>query len=444
MNHAEVMLTQLNTLVWLSVMAGLLGMGLYLNVGLKCLPWRRITVAFKILRQASSTTNKEQISPFQGLMIALSAAISSGGISGVAVAIALGGPGAVFWMWIIALLSMVTQYAETALAVEYRETNEQGDYKGGPMYTIKNGLDKKWWWLASLFAWSGILATLGTGNMIQANIIAGALAENFNIPDWKTAIILTCLFSVMILAGLNQFAKFVAYLMPVLVVAYLGVALWVICHHLPQLPGAIGLIGKSAFTSTAAVSGFTGATIWLAMRSGLEQGVFFNDAGLGRGAIAHATVNTRSSVQQGLIAMLGTVINLFIIGTATALVIVVTGVWSSGKTGLALSVLAFSEDFHGSVYFITLSLSLFAFMAILAWNFYGERCVIFLFGKKAILLYRLIWLVVLPVGATHKVTMVWQFASIFNACMAIPNLIAILLLAPVLFRITSNYVRIED
>lgn len=446
MNHAELILTQLNAIIWLPVIAALLAMAVYLNVRLKCLPWRRIGTAVVMLWRGRSTAKKEHLSPLQSLMIALSATIGGGGgIVGIAIAITLGGPGAVFWLWTTALLGMVTQYAEAVLAVEYREQDEYGYYIGGPMCYIKNGLERKWLWLASFFALCGALAALGIGNMMQANAIATAVAVSFKIPAWKSAIIIACVTAVVVLTGVKRFVNFGVYLVSSIILVYLSAGLWVIFHHLPQLPGALLLIIKSAFTPTAAAAGFTGATVWIAVRSGLEQGIFCNDAGFGRGSIAHATADIPFAVQQGYIAMLGTLINVFLIGTVTALVIIVTGAWNSGKTGLDLSVLAFSGDFHHwSLWFVTLSVSLFAFMSLLGWSFYGERCATFLLGSRAVWPYRLLWLCIIPVGATHKITLIWLLASIFNALMAIPNLIALALLAPVLFRITRNYLRLEN
>jgi AGCS family alanine or glycine:cation symporter len=441
----ENLLIQLNTAVSLLVLSCLLVMGLYLSIRLKCMPWRKTKFAFLMLWQEQATMQKEFINPFQGLMIALSAAISTSAVTGVAVAIALGGPGAVFWMWLVALLSMATQYAETVLAVEYRESLADGDYHGGVMYTIKNGLERKWLGWASFFALCGAIAAFGVGNLIPVHTIATAVANGFKIPPWQVGIIITCVTSVFILTGMTRFVNFTAYLIPVLVCVYLSLASWVIFHHLSQLPTAFALIIKSAFTPVAAISGFTGSTVWLAVRAGMEQGMVANDAGWGRGTIAHAAVKTLSPVRQGLIAMLGTVINVLLLGTVTALVILVTGSWHSGNSGLELSALGFTNQFHqnGSM-IVILSLSLFGFVSVLSWSFYGERCVTFLGGEKWLWPYRLLWLAAIPVAATHKITVLWLLTTLLNSLMVIPNLLAILLLAPVLFRLTSNYLRIED
>jgi len=373
-------------------------------------------------------------------MTSLSATIGTGNIAGVATAIALGGPGAVFWMWMTALFGMATKYAEAVLAVKYRETDEQGRHVGGPMYYIKNGLGAKWSWLAIIFAILGAIAAFGIGNMVQANSVADAVEAQFNIPVWVTGLALTILTAIVVLGGLKRIAIVASNLVPTMAIAYILGALFVIISHWQQVPEALLLIVTSAFTKTAATGGFAGAAVWAAIRFGVARGVFSNEAGLGSAPIAHAAAKTDSPVQQGMVAMLGTFIDTLIICTMTALVIILTGAWSSGETGAALSALAFNNAIPGvGGYIVVFGLVVFAFTTILGWSYYGERCAEFLFGVKIIWPYRVLWLCAIPVGAMGKLGVIWLLADVMNGLMAIPNLIALGLLSPVIFKATKQY-----
>lgn len=441
MDAIEAFLNQFSALVWGPVMlAFLLGVGIFLMIGLKAFPWSHTPQAFIMLWRGRNADQEGDISPYQALMTALSATIGTGNIAGVATAIALGGPGAVFWMWITALFGMATKYAEAVLAVKYREVDERGRHVGGPMYYIKNGLGRKWQWLAILFAFLGTLAAFGIGNMVQANSVADAVESMFQIPPWQTGLAITVLSAAVIFGGIGRIAEVASSLVPTMAIIYITGALFIIFSHINQVPDALLLILSSAFTKTAALGGFVGATVWAAIRFGVARGIFSNEAGLGSAPIAHAAAKTNDPVQQGMIAMLGTFIDTLIVCTMTALVIVLTGAWSSGETGAALSTLAFNTAIPGwGGYIVVFGLVVFAFTTLLGWSYYGERCAEFLFGVKVVWPYRFLWICAIPVGAMGKLGIIWLLADVMNGLMAIPNLIALGLLSPVIFKLTKQH-----
>lgn len=428
-------------IIWGPVMLVLLlGAGVYLTIGLKAMPWRKTMTAFRLLWQGRKPEGEGDITPFQALMTALAATIGTGNIAGVATAIALGGPGAVFWMWITALVGMATKYSEAVLAVRYREVDERGRHVGGPMYYIKNGLGAKWHWLGIAFALFGMLAAFGIGNMVQANSVADALESTFSIPTWVTGLVVTIAAGAVILGGINRIAHVAAKLVPFMAIAYIGGSLIVILANIGDVPAALMTIVSHAFTGTAATGGFAGAAVWAAIRFGVARGIFSNEAGLGSAPIAHAAAKTNDPIHQGMIGMLGTFIDTIIVCTMTALVIVLTGVWTSGETGAALSAQAFAAGLPGvGNYIVSFGLVIFAFTTILGWSYYGERCAEFLFGVKVILPYRILWLIAIPLGAMGKLAMIWLLADVLNGLMALPNLIALLLLSPMVFKITRDY-----
>ena len=445
MEQLESTLNEISSHIWGPVtLTLLLGVGIYLTFGLRFFTFRQMISAMIMLWQGRSSEKEGDITPFQALMTALSATIGTGNIAGVATAIALGGPGAIFWMWLTALFGMATKYAEAVLAVEYREIDDQGQHVGGPMYYIKNGLKGKWNWLATAFAFFGAFAAFGIGNMVQANSVADAVQSLFQVPTMYTAIVLTLLSAVVILGGIRRIAEVASALVPVMAISYIMCALWVIVGNYQEIPQALALIVQSAFTETAAVGGFTGAAVWAAIRFGVARGIFSNEAGLGSAPIAHAAAKTNDPIRQGMIAMLGTFIDTILVCTMTALVIILSGVWSSGENGAALSTLAFEAGLPGiGSYVVVLGLVVFAFTTILGWSYYGERCAEYLFGTRVIWPYRVLWLVAIPVGAMSKLTLVWVVADILNGMMAVPNLIALGLLSPVIFRMTSHYLKSE-
>jgi AGCS family alanine or glycine:cation symporter len=360
-----------------------LGVGAYLTIGLKFIPWRKtIPYAFSLLFQGRKSAGKGEISPFQALMTAMSATIGTGNIAGVATAIFIGGPGAIFWMWITALVGMATKYGEAVLAVKYRETDALGKHVGGPMYYIKNGLGSQWRWLAFLFALFGTVAAFGIGNMVQSNSVADALHTNFSIDKKITGAVIAILAGLVILGRIKRIGAVAGKLVPLMAIAYILGSLAIIFNNISEVPAALSLIVDSAFNGSAAAGGFAGAGIMIAIQMGVARGIFSNEAGLGSTPIAHAAAQTDSPVRQGMIAMLGTFIDTIIVCTMTALVIIISGAWTSGKTGASLSTLAYGNSIPFGEYIITFGLVVFAFTTILGWSYYGERCAEYIFGEK--------------------------------------------------------------
>ncbi|MFQ5469931.1 MAG: alanine/glycine:cation symporter family protein [Gammaproteobacteria bacterium] len=418
----------------------LVAVGIYLTVGLRFIPWRKLIPGFLMLWQGRKATGDGEITPYQALMTALSATIGTGNIAGVATAITLGGPGAIFWMWVTALFGMATKYCEAVLAVHFRETDENGNYVGGPMYYIKNGMGRRWLWLGSLFSFFGMTAGFGIGNMVQANSVADAVNASFNIPSWLTGLLIMVLAGAVILGGIHRIAIVASKLVPLMAIAYILGALVIILFNIDKVPGALLTIINQAFTGSAAAGGFAGATIWAAIRFGVARGIFSNEAGLGSAPIAHAAAKTSQPTQQGMIGMLGTFIDTVIVCTMTALVIIISGAWMDGSTGASLSALAFETGIPNiGGHIVTFSLVIFAFTTILGWSYYGERCAEYLFGVRSILYYRLLWLIALPIGAMGKLAVIWLLADVLNGLMALPNLIALVILSPVVFRLTKLY-----
>ena len=419
----------------------LLGTGLYLTIGLRGMPIRRLGYGFRRLWAGRKEREDEpgEITPFQALTTSLSATIGTGNIAGVATAITLGGPGAVFWMWVTALVGMATKYAEAVLAVKYRETDENGRYVGGPMYYIKNGLGPRWAWLGTLFAVFAMVAAFGIGNTVQANSVADVVQSNLAAPAWLTGVILAGLVFLVIIGGIRRIARVAERLVPTMAALYVLGGLLIIGGNIAGVPAALGQIVTDAFTGTAATGGFAGAAIWGAIRFGVARGIFSNEAGLGSAPIAHAAARTHNPVRQGTVAMLGTFLDTIVVCTITALTIVLTGVWSSGETGASLTSMAFGEGLPGGNWIVTLGMVLFAFTTIVAWSYYGERCAAFLFGAQVVTPYRYVWVVLLFIGAVAELGVVWTIADILNALMAIPNLIGLLALSGTVFAITRRY-----
>jgi AGCS family alanine or glycine:cation symporter len=429
----------INGFVWGPVMLVLiLGTGIYLSVGLRFMTLRRIPAAFALLFRRG-TPGEGEISPFGALSTALSATIGTGNIAGVATAIAIGGPGALFWMWVAALFGIATKYAEAVLAVHFREHDEAGHYKGGPMYYIKNGLGARWRWLAFLFAVFGSLAGFGIANTVQSNSVSQVLDTAFGIEPLVTGLVLAVLVASVILGGIRRIAHVTSVLVPAMALAYLAAGLLLIALNVSALPAAVVTIVDSAFTGHAAGGGFAGATMMLALRMGVARGIFSNEAGLGSAPIAHAAARTNDPVRRGTIAMLGTFIDTLVVCTVTGLAIVMTGVMETGETGANLTRLAFSRGVFAGEWIVTFGLCLFALTTMIGWSYYGERCVVFLVGERGVLPFRLAWVVAIPVGTVVQLDLVWVVADTLNACMAFPNLAALLLLSPVVFKLTREY-----
>lgn len=436
-------INSINGVVWGPLMLVLiLGAGLFLQVGLKFMPMRKLGYGFSLLwagRQPPED-GKGEISPFNALMTSLSATIGTGNIAGVATAIFLGGPGALFWMWCTALVGLATKYAEAVCAVNFREQDANGEYVGGPMYYIKNGLSSKWQWLAPMFAIFGAIAGFGIGNTVQANSVADVMNSTFGVPTWVTGVVLMVLVGAVILGGIKRIATVAGTLVPVMAIGYIACGLAVLFVNADQVGPAIGLVFEYAFTPVAATGGFAGAAVWAAIRFGVARGVFSNEAGLGSAPIAHASANTTGPVSQGLVAMLGTFIDTLIVCSITGLAIISSGAWTSGETGAALTSLAFENSLPGmGGVIVTISLAIFAFTTMLGWAFYSEKCVSYLFGVKAVTGFRILWALAAPVGAMANLGIIWLIADTLNAFMAIPNLIALVLLSPVVFKLTREY-----
>ena len=441
MNLITDFINDLNALVWGPAMLVLiLGTGLFLTAGLRFMPIRRIGYGFRMLWQGRKGEGEGDISPFNALMTSLSATIGTGNIAGVATAIFLGGPGALFWMWCTALVGMATKYAEAVLAVQFRETDEKGNHIGGPMFYIRNGLKGHWVWLGTAFAIFGALAGFGIGNTVQANSVADALNTKLGIPHLITGLGMAGLAALVLIGGIRRIAVVAGKLVPFMAITYLLAGLLVLALNASEIPNAIELIIKHAFTPVAATGGFAGAAVWAAIRFGVARGIFSNEAGLGSAPIAHAAATTTSPVRQGTIAMLGTFIDTIIICTITGLVIVVSGAWTGGENGASLTAAAFESTLPGiGGYIVTFGLSLFAFTTLLGWSFYGEKCVEYLFGVRSITPFRTLWIIAIPIGATAQLNFIWLLADTLNALMALPNLVALLLLSPLVFKLTRDY-----
>lgn len=433
----------INSIVWGPIMLVLLlGTGLYLTLGLRFVSITKIPYAFRMMwsKRSVDSTATGEISPFAALMTALAATVGTGNIAGVATAIFMGGPGALFWMWCTALVGMATKFAETALAVKYREVTPQGNVVGGAMYCIKNGLGKNWLWLGSAFAFFGAVAGFGIGNLTQTNAIAASLEATFSIPPIATAVILFVLVGAVLLGGLVRISFVASQVIPFMCFVYIAGALAIVFTNISEVPRIFSLVIEDAFSPTAAQGGFAGATVMMAVRYGVARGVFSNEAGLGSAAIAQAAATIKCPVTMGFIGMLGTFIDTIIVCSMTGFAILVTGVWTEGVSGAVLTTLAFEKALPGfGSYLVAFSLALFAFTTILGWCVYSERCVIYFFGDKGLRPFRLLFTLVVPLGAMMQLDVVWLIADTFNAMMAIPNLIMLLLLSPVLFKMMKDH-----
>ena len=456
-------LTPLNNFVWGPVMLVLIvGTGLYLNIMLKFYPFRNWKKAYMCLWEGRKHKGEGEISPWNALMTAIAADVGTGNIVGVATAIAIGGPGALFWMWMTALVGMMTKFCEVMLSVLYREKTPAGNYVGGCMYFIKNGLGPRWKWLGTLFAIFGIIAAImGIGGMVQANAIAVNVKSTFGISEWAVAGALLVISLGVLIGGVQRVGVVAGKLVPLMALFYVVLSLVIILSNIERVPGIFLWVVKDAFTPTAAQGGFAGATIMMAIRMGVARGVFSNEAGLGTAPMVHAASSAESPLVQASIGMLDVFIDTLIVCSMTGFVILIAVVppdvpavvlasnpgaqpgdplWSCGMNGGLLSALAFKTALgtFGEVG-VTISLTLFAFTTSLGWAVYGERCAIYLFGDKIQKTFRLVFCVIMALGAVIQLDLAWLIADTANAMMAIPNILGILLLSPMLFK----YVREE-
>lgn len=431
----------INGIVWgPPILVLIVGSGLFLSAKTGFFSIFKIGYILKntLLKMFSKDNKGEgEVTAFQAVATALAATVGTGNIAGVATAIAAGGPGAVFWMWLAAILGMTTKFAEVVLAVNFREKTEDGRFVGGPMYYITNGLG--WKWLAVLFALFGAFAAFGIGNMVQSNSVAAALQSSFNLNPWVTGIVLAVVTALVIIGGIKRIGAFTEKLVPFMAAIYILGGLVIIFINAAKIPAAFALIFSSAFTGKAAVGGFAGATIAQAIRFGIARGVFTNEAGLGSAPIAHAAATTDHPVRQGLWGVFEVFADTIVICSITALAIVTSGAWESGATGAALTTAAFEQAIPGGGYIVSIGIVLFAFSTIVGWEYYGERCAEYLFGPKANMIYRIIWIPFVLVGAIGGLEFVWSLADTLNGLMAIPNLIGVLALSGTVFKLTKEF-----
>ena len=417
----------------------LVGTGIYLTIRLGLLQVARLPKAFQLI--FTKDKGHGDVSSFAALCTALAATVGTGNIIGVATAIKVGGPGALFWMWMAAFFGMATKYAEGLLAIKYRTKDANGAVAGGPMHYILLGMGEKWRPLATFFALAGVLvALLGIGTFTQVNSITESIQNTAQIDPAITALVLSVFVAIAVFGGLKSISKVSTAVVPFMAIVYILGTLTVILFNIEKIPATLALIFTSAFSPAAAVGGFAGASIRMAIQNGVARGVFSNESGLGSAPIAAAAAKTNEPVEQGLISMTGTFIDTLIICTLTGLTILVTGVWSGDLNGVALTQSAFSTIFSNfGPALLTIFLVLFAFTTILGWNYYGERCFEFLFGVRFIWLYRVVFVLMVLLGGFIELDMVWIIADIVNALMALPNLIAILVLSPVVIAETKKY-----
>ncbi|PKO63632.1 MAG: sodium:alanine symporter family protein, partial [Betaproteobacteria bacterium HGW-Betaproteobacteria-16] len=414
----------------------LVGTGIYLTIILKGLQFRALPMALRMIFH-KEMHGKGDISHFAALMTALAATVGIGNIVGVATAITLGGPGAVFWMWMTGLVGMATKYAEAVLAIKYREEGPHG-MRGGPMYYIAKGAGLPW--LATLFAIFTALAAFGIGNMTQANAAATILNSSFDIAPWVTGVVLMLLTALVILGGIKSIGRFTSFLVPFMIVAYVGTALAALALNIEKVPAAFGLIFNHAFAPTAASGGFAGAAVAAAIRFGVARGVFSNESGLGSAPIAAAAARTNDPVKQALVSMTQTFIDTLVICTMTALVILTADSWLTGISAGQLTSASMGETLgYTGEAVVTLATVLFAFSTLIGWSYYGEKAVEYLMGSRAIRIFRIFFIAAVIVGAMVSLEFVWNFSDLMNGMMAIPNLIGLLLLSRIVKSETERF-----
>lgn len=435
------LLNTIDTLVWgPPLMILLMGTGIMLSIRLGLIQIMKLPKALQLIFTARSK-GEGDVSSFQALCTALAATVGTGNIVGVATAVKLGGPGALFWMWLAAFFGMATKYSEGVLAVKFRTYDEKGNASGGPMYYIEQGLGKKFKPLAVAFSIFGIMtACLGSGTFTQVNAITSIVNVSFGVSEYIVAAILTVLVAVVIIGGLRSIANVASKIVPFMAAVYVVATISVLVFYADALPGAVKMVIDGAFSGTAAAGGFAGAGIMLAMRSGIARGIYSNESGLGSAPIVAAAAKTKWPAEQGLVSMTGTFIDTIIICTMTGLSIIVSGAWTGDVNGAALTEAAFSSAFPVlAKYILTGGLVLFAFTTIIGWSYYGERCAEYLFGVKCIMPYRICYIVLVGLGVFLKLDMIWIIADIVNGLMAIPNLIALIGLSGVVVAETKLY-----
>ncbi|HFI0448822.1 TPA: alanine/glycine:cation symporter family protein [Streptococcus suis] len=436
------LMQNINNFVWgPPLLLLLVGTGVYFTLRLGVFQISKLPTAFRLIF-SSDQSGQGDVSSFAALCTALAATVGTGNIVGVATAITTGGPGALFWMWVAAFFGMATKYAEGFLAIKYRTKDANGQAAGGPMHYITLGMGQKWKPLAIFFAISGVLvALLGMGTFSQVNSIASSMSSSFGLAPQLVSIVTAISIAFFIFGGIEKISDVSTKIVPFMAILYILASLTVLALHWEQLIPTLALVLKSAFTPAAAAGGFAGATVQQAIQRGIARGVFSNESGLGSAPIAAAAAKSDNPVEQGLISMTGTFIDTLIICTLTGLMILVTGQWSvAGLEGAPLTQAAFASVFgQPGALALTISLALFAYTTILGWSYYGERCIEFLFGTKSILPYRLVFVAMVALGGFLKLDLIWTIADIVNGLMALPNLIALLALSPIIIKETRQY-----
>ena len=450
-----------NNFIWgVPAMICIIGVGLYLSIRMRFLQIRKFPYSMKVTlgrMMKKKEASDGALTPFQAVCTALAATVGTGNVAGVAGAIAIGGPGAVFWMWISALLGMCTKFAEVTLAVHFRETNAQGDLVGGPMYYIKNGLDKKWHFLAYLFAAFGVLAVFGTGNATQVNTITTAIdsalsnfnvlpADAVNLVNLIIGIALAIIIALILIGGIKRIGNVTSKLVPFMAIMYIVLALGVIIFHIKSVPAVFASIIEGAFHPASVTGGVVGS-FFMSMKKGVSRGIFSNEAGLGTGSIAHACADTKKPVKQGFFGIFEVFVDTIIICTMTALVILCSGVpVNYGEAaGAELTIGGFTAVYGNWVsIFTAVAMCCFAFSTIIGWGLYGTRCIEFLLGSRSNMPFMVLYSLTAIVGATMNLGLMWSIAEAFNGLMVIPNLIAVFLLSGVVVKMTKEYFAKEN
>jgi AGCS family alanine or glycine:cation symporter len=440
---------------WLEVVSGfiwgpycliplLLGAGLFLTLRLRGLQFRQLGPALHLAFVASEERKGPgEISHFQALMTALAATVGTGNIVGVATAIAAGGPGALFWMWMTGLVGMASKYCEALLAVKYRVTDEAGEQAGGPMYYLSNGIRWRGFGrlLGGMFALFTALAAFGIGNMVQSNSMAAAIQGAFGAPHWLTGVAVAAGLAVVTIGGVRSIGRVTSVLVPSMILIYMLACLWVLIAHAAAIPAAVGTIFTDAFTGTSAAGGFLGAGVAQAMRFGVARGIFSNESGLGSAGIAAAAARTREPARQALVSMTQTFIDTIVVCSFTGIAIVASGAWQTGMDGAPLTQATFDGAMPGGLgsQIIAFCLALFAFSTILGWSYYGSQSASYLFGRRVVLPYQVLFVAASFAGTIYTLDFVWLFSDVMNGLMALPNLVGLVLLSGVAARETRDY-----
>ena len=432
----------LNGYVWGAPMIVLLmGTGVVLTIMTGAVQFRHLGFALREVlgKLTQRSTGAGDVSPFQAVATALASTVGVGNIAGAATAITLGGPGALFWLWVSGVLGMCTKFAEIVVALHYREPDATGTMRGGAMYTLRKGLGLPW--LGTVFALLTSIAAFGIGNMVQANSVADSLQSSFGVSPIVTGIVLALVTGAVIIGGIRRIGEVTQVLVPFMSLLYLGGGLLIILMNVSAIPAALGLVFEGALTGTAAAGGFAGSTVALAVRYGIARGLFSNEAGLGSAPMVHSAAQTDHPARQGLYGIFEVFVDTVLVCSVTGLAILVTGSWDSGATGAALSGEAFRIGLPGGFgnIVVTSSILLFSFSTVIGWSYYGETGIVYLLGAKAAAPYRMLWLVFIYLGATGSLQLIWSVADTLNGLMAIPNLVSVLGSIPVLLRLKREF-----